>query len=355
MKIAIYNPYFDSLGGGERYCLTLASHWAGLQHDVVIFWDDNNILKNAEKRFKIDLSRIKVVRNIFRGRNILNKPRETRKYDRIFCLSDGSIPLSFARRNILHFQSPFPRVRGKAAANKVKLRRYQAVVCNSQFTKQYIDGEFGVDSRVIYPPVAVDQFKPVKKEKVILTVGRFTAFSINKKQKEMVQFFKKMASNLPLWEFRLVGGLLEQDRSYFQEVVKLTEGLPAYVFPNDPFEQLNDHYSRATIYWHAAGFGEDEKKNPAAMEHFGITTVEAMAAGCIPIVYDAGGQREIVEDGKNGFLWRTPNELIEKTKRVIEADEKQRNVLQKNAMLRAQDFSEKKFYKAFDALLTSIT
>ncbi len=354
MKIAIYNPYFDSLGGGERYCLTLASHWAGLQHDVGIFWDDKDILKKAELRFRTDLSRVKVVRNIFRGRNILNKTRETRKYDLIFFLSDGSIPLSFARRNILHFQSPFPHVRGKAAANKVKLRRYQAVVCNSQFTKQYIDGEFGVDSRVIYPPVAVDLFKPVKKEKVILTVGRFTAFSINKKQKEMVQFFRKMANSVPLWEFRLVGGLLDQDRAYFDAVVKETEGVPAYVFPNDPFTQLQDHYGRAMIYWHAAGYGEDEAINPAAMEHFGITTVEAMAAGCIPIVYDGGGQREIVENGKNGFLWKTQTELMEKTK-LIAGDVKLQESLRQNAINRARDFDEKKFCAAFDALLNRIT
>lgn len=353
MKIGIYNPYFDSLGGGERYCLTLASHWAD-GHDVAIFWEDENILMRAENRFKIDLSRVKVVRNFFRGKNILNKAKETRIYDLIFFLSDGSIPFSVARHNILHFQSPFPDVSAKTAANKIKLRRYQAVVCNSRFTKQYIDGEFGVDSLVIYPPVAVEQFKPAKKEKIILTVGRFTATSINKKQKEMVQFFRRMEKHLPSWELRLVGGLLEQDRSYFQEVVTLTEGLPAYVFPNDPFEQLRDHYSRATIYWHAAGFGEDEKKNPAAMEHFGITTVEAMASGCIPIVYDAGGQREIVRDGVDGFLWKTPEELLGKT-RLVAGDMRLQTTLCKAAITRSREFDVPKFTKAFDAVLQKIS
>ena len=33
MKIGLYNPYFDSLGGGERYV-----HIAGIEtHDVVSF------------------------------------------------------------------------------------------------------------------------------------------------------------------------------------------------------------------------------------------------------------------------------------------------------------------------------
>ena len=353
MKIGIYNPYFDSLGGGERYSLTLASHWAKI-HDVDIFWEDKDIAKKAQQRLKIDLSRTKVVPNLFRGKNILKKAYLSKKYDLIFFLSDGSVPLSLAKKNIIHFQSPFPFVGGQSIANKTKFRRYQAVVCNSQFTKKHIDQEFGVRSEVIYPPVGINEFRPLKKEKIILTVGRFTAYSTNKKQKEMVQFFKTLAKNLPLWEFRLVGGLLEQDKTYFQEVVKLTEGLSAYVFPNDPFAQLQDHYGRAMIYWHAAGFGEDEKKNPAAMEHFGITTVEAMAAGCIPIVYDGGGQPEIVRDGKNGFLWRTPTELIEKTMRVIK-DEKLQDSIHGNAIVSAKDFDEQKFCEAFDALLASIT
>jgi len=38
-----------------------------------------------------------------------------------------------------------------------------------------------------------------------------------------------------------------------------------------------------------------------SLEHFGITTVEAMAAGCVPLVYDSGGQAEIVSSGYNGY------------------------------------------------------
>jgi glycosyltransferase involved in cell wall biosynthesis len=33
---------------------------------------------------------------------------------------------------------------------------------------------------------------------------------------------------------------------------------------------------------------------PAVNEHFGMTTVEAIAMGAIPFVHDSGGQREIV-------------------------------------------------------------
>ena len=64
MKIGFYNPYLDGFGGGERYTLTLASHWSK-NNDVSIFWDDFSIVKKSEDRFGLDLSRISVVPNIF--------------------------------------------------------------------------------------------------------------------------------------------------------------------------------------------------------------------------------------------------------------------------------------------------
>ena len=77
-------------------------------------------------------------------------------------------------------------------------------------------------------------------------------------------------------------------------------------------EELLDLYSRASLFWHAAGYGQDERRHPERLEHFGITTVEAMAHGAVPLVYPAGGPAEVVEDGVSGRWWRTPGELVER-------------------------------------------
>ncbi len=42
-------------------------------------------------------------------------------------------------------------------------------------------------------------------------------------------------------------------------------------------------------------------------EGFGISVVEAMARGCIPITFNKGGLPEIIKDGRNGFLVDTVN------------------------------------------------
>src|SRR5262249_41320143 len=72
--------------------------------------------------------------------------------------------------------------------------------------------------------------------------------------------------------------------------------------------ELSQAYARARIFLHAAGFGAPDDR-PDLTEHFGIATVEAMSAGCVPVVVNKGAQPEIVEHGVTGFLWNTAAEL----------------------------------------------
>ena len=347
MKIGFYSPYLDTLGGGERYTLTLASHWSK-NNRVSIFWDQEDILNKAQERFNTDLSSIKVVQNIFRGSNVFKKLFITRQYDLLFFLSDGSIPSTIAKRNILHFQIPFSPIAYSAA----KLSRYETVVCNSQFTKRYLDARVAKHAMVIYPPVYPVQEGRGKKENLILSVGRFTGFHTAKKQDILIEAFRQGVKErwLTGWKLVLAGGLLASDEEYVKKLMQMAHGLQVEILPNAPLTKLVDLYRRASIYWHAAGYGETD---PRWMEHFGITTVEAMSAGAVPVVYAGGGQTEIVEDGKNGFLWDDPKELVKKTGAFVH-DMKRREEFQKAAVKRAQDFNEDKFCAAFDRLLERI-
>lgn len=348
MKIGFYSPYLDTFGGGERYTLTLASHWSKA-HEVVVFWDERDIVDKAQRQLNIDLSRVKVTRNVFRGTSVFKKLFITRQYDLIFFLSDGSIPSTLAKYNILHYQVPF----GNVPYSAVKLSRYQAIVCNSQFTKGALDTRIGSRAEVIYPPVAPVDRRGSKKEKLILSVGRFTGFHTAKKQHILLEAFGQGTKDKSLsgWKLVLAGGLLTSDMEYFDTLKKMSVGLPVELLPNAPFIKLIDLYRRASIYWHAAGYGQND---PRWMEHFGISTVEAMSAGCIPIVFGGGGQTEIIRDGTNGFLWRSTEELLSKTSLVIQNTKKQERI-RDGGIRRAMDFHESKFTQAFDDLLTNIT
>ena len=78
------------------------------------------------------------------------------------------------------------------------------------------------------------------------------------------------------------------------------------------------------------------------MEHFGISTVEAMAAGCVPVVINKGGQPEIVEDQVSGFLWNDLSELENLTLKLIENDTLKSKVTEK-AIERSRLFSKMEF------------
>ncbi len=79
---------------------------------------------------------------------------------------------------------------------------------------------------------------------------------------------------------------------------------------NVPVEELRSVYRSAKIFWHFCGLNQ---KDPAKVEHFGMNIVEAMQNECVPIVFNGGGQTEIVEEGISGYLFVDEMDLINKT------------------------------------------
>lgn len=324
MKIGIFDPYLDTLGGGEKYMLSIVSSLSE-KHDVSLFWDKNKeeeIKSGAMQRFGFNLGPIHFVDNIFSVKTSLFKRIwESQKYDAIVYLSDGSIPFLLKKNLIIHFQFPVEWVK-KTLWTSLKLFHVKDIICNSRFTKLYIDKKFNVRSLVLYPPVEIVESISVKKENVILHVGRFglSKDGVNfKKQDFMIEVFKKMTKVKITsgWRFVLVISVRKEDKEKMASLRSLIKGSPVEIIENPSNEKLWEEYGRAKIYWHASGFDEDLKSHPERAEHFGIATAEAMGAGAVPVVINAGGQPEIVQDGNNGLLWNTEGELIEKTKQLI--------------------------------------
>ncbi len=113
---------------------------------------------------------------------------------------------------------------------------------------------------------------------------------------------------------------------------------------------MKELYSKARIFWSAAGYGVDEKKEPKKVEHFGIAPVEAMASGCVPMIYNAGGHKEIISENVDGFLWSDTSDLYRFTKKIT-VEEKLRKELSANAVVKSKKFSYDEFEKNFTQLL----
>lgn len=313
-KALIYDPYLDTLGGGERYVLTFAKAIADNGYSVEVAWPYQETIQQAGERFNLDLSQLSANQNAFgtfaKG-NIFNKYLLTKNYELIFWISDGSLPLLFGKRNLIHFQVPFKKIKG-AFFKSLFIDQF---IYNSKFTQSVLEKSLPKSKGVVlYPPVDIDKFKPGKKENLIIGVGRFDAPLNNKRQDILIEAFKKFHEIEPDYELVILGGLLG-DETQIDHLKVQAQGLPIEFITNPNFKTLQDHYARAKFFWHAAGYGIDEDREPEKAEHFGITTVEALAAGCIPIVIAKGGQKEIIisED----FLCDNLEEIVSKTVKLI--------------------------------------
>lgn len=336
MKASIYNPYFDTLGGGEKYTIFFANVLAKNGYDVRVQSYDKDLLIKLSNRFGIKLSKnIEIVDDVQNGKDS----------DLCFWVSDGSIPTLGSRRNFIHFQVPFKNVNGRSLFNKMKLIRVEKVICNSEFTKHVIDQEYGVDSAVLYPPISVEQFKSKRKLNNILYVGRFSNLKQSKKQQVLVDAFSRFVSNTNRnanWKLILAGGTEVGSEEILPHLKENAKGQNIEIVESPNFSDLKQLYATSKIFWSAAGYGEDENINPDRFEHFGMTQVEAMASGCVPIVYEGGGHKEVVVNNKNGFLWKSIEELIETTQRLID-DKKTWKRLSNDALKESKKYSDKSF------------
>jgi glycosyltransferase involved in cell wall biosynthesis len=201
------------------------------------------------------------------------------------------------------------------------LATYDTIWTISEFANRWLERYWGHKGIVLYPPVDVEQYVPSGvRRPIILGVGRFFEGSHNKKHDAMIRAFRDLVrGGLSGWELHLVGGSMPEARHgrYLERCRKLAAGLPVVFHVDAPADELKALYETASIYWHATGYGESETRNPILFEHFGITPVEAMAGGCVPVLLGKGALPELIVDGESGYLWRTRDEWKARTLAVI--------------------------------------
>ncbi|MDO8610354.1 MAG: glycosyltransferase [bacterium] len=287
--------------------------------------------------------------------NIAGKNQLYLLYPKVF-LRSVSYPLL-----MVFFERINDRLRAGIFANiKNRLNSYNVTVTHSEFVKKWIFKYWKKKAKLLYPPVEMlfekHDLKKIKKEKMICSVGRFFTLGHGKKQEVMIEAFKKIYdSGHTDWQLHLVGGLSNEPSSI--ELAKKLKydafGYPIFFHFNASRQKVEDIYLKSRIYWHAAGFGESEHENPIRFEHFGIAPVEAMSAGCIPILYNAGGLAEIIKVvGLNDklYVFNTIDDLIKKTADYLSENS---NPIEWNKLFRklSSNFSSTAFKKNFLELI----
>ncbi|MGI9646233.1 MAG: glycosyltransferase family 4 protein [Ilumatobacteraceae bacterium] len=374
LRVAVYDLYWSTLGGGEQVDATIAQVLAA-DHDVTLLGPEPVDVEATRARLGVDLTGCDFRRvtdddvagtvsadfDVFVNGTYLSRvaseaalsyyyvhfpraPRSLREHTRHYAGVAGvkalSLPPQLPHR-LGQVQAGFDR-----RVERVEfLSTYDRFLANSAFTASWTRRLWGVDADVVHPPVR-PSVAPGEKRPLILVLGRFfdPSYGHSKKQLELVDTFARLhrSGRLPGWELAVVGGCDATNREYALAVKRAARGLPITVRVNAPGDEVERLLGEATLYWHAAGFGEDERRHPERFEHFGIAVVEAMAAGAVPFVHGRAGPTEIVRPGIDGMHWETLDELAEHTVQLAN-DESRRDELAGSAVERASEYSAANF------------
>jgi glycosyltransferase involved in cell wall biosynthesis len=375
VRVGIYHePCGGGLGGSEAVTAVIAHALRG-RHSVEVVHHHPGLTRDDLARFAdVDLDGIEVrqVPRPEKGWQAWDAPawrlgaalRQwqaafSTSYDLFVTSTHGVPPFCHAGRGAMYVHFPtFDRRQtwpwDTPGGLRARLRRwyherlwrqrfagYGVRLANSRFTADWTRERWGVACDVLYPPVQVDVPDGPKRD-AIAVVGRFTRM---KRQAELVRaFHERVAPKLPGWELVCVGtvGKTPQEQEYYREVEAAAAGGPVRLMTDAVVAELRRVLAGAKVFWHAAGFGIDPHTEPDRLEHFGMATVEAMAAGCVPLVPDLGGQREVVRPGEDGFLCRDIGELADETVRLA-ADAVRLRKLSAAARRRAREFSRERF------------
>ena len=199
--------------------------------------------------------------------------------------------------NIKHM-NPLEQLLSRALKGIIKwfdINRAETIdyfIANSETVKRRIKDAYGREATVIYPPVDTERFNGTSADKGYYVV--ISALGEYKKVDLVVQAFNQLNLSLkvigegPQLEYlrKIAGPKVEiLGRLPDQETADILLGCRAFIFPTE--------------------------------EDFGITVVEAMAAGKPVLAYEAGGATETVIAGQTGefFTNQTVESIVEAVKK----------------------------------------
>jgi glycosyltransferase involved in cell wall biosynthesis len=216
------------------------------------------------------------------------------------------------------------------------------VFSNSKYTAVAIRNTTGMDPNVLYPPIAEDFFAHEddlsRKEDTVVSVSRMSP----EKQLSIIPKVAKLTNKKI--RFIIIG--IRQSSHVLNHLLQSIEenkvSERVEVMLDVPRQKLQSILRTSKVYFH-----------PTYGEHFGVSIVEAMASGCIPIVHNSGGPTEFVP---KAFRFDGLKEAAEKIESAVFRWPYQQS---KEIIQIAQSFSRKNFsanfLKAFDLYTHDLT
>jgi glycosyltransferase involved in cell wall biosynthesis len=371
IKVGIYNHHWSTLGGGEVSAGSLAEELSKT-HSVTLLGPEKPDVDTFKRHLNIDLSLCefeKVSGDLEASKSsenfdwFINHSFSSRAINRaplgIFIVMFPGDPLKWRSKIKSGIWSPTLLILNKLGS---KLDHFQEILDRnmnglswidsyekffaiSDYTKYWVSELWGRDCEVLYPPPSRSPIVG-QKIRIILSVGRFfeSKGRHSKKHFDLIEAFKNLDDSYfqDGWRLVLAGGCAEEDQDYLEEIREAAEGSAIDILVNISGVELENLYSSAAIYWHATGYGESSITSPSRFEHFGISVVEAMSAGAVPVVFEKGGPAEIVQSEVSGLHWKDLKDLVNKTNQLI-SNLSWADSLREEAVKRSNDFQKERY------------
>ncbi|GFQ04848.1 gdp-man:man(3)glcnac(2)-pp-dol alpha-1 2-mannosyltransferase [Phtheirospermum japonicum] len=238
--------------------------------------------------------------------------------------------------------------------------RAHLAMVNSSWTQSHIQKLWGVPDRIkrVYPPCDPSGLQVLPLERStqpikIISVAQFRPEKAHQLQLEaFAAAIKNLDVELPRPKLQFVGSCRnEADEKRLQNLKDRANELK---LDGDVEFHKNVTYSELVSLLGGAAAGIHSMID----EHFGISVVEYMASGAIPIAHNSAGPKmDIVlpEDGKQtGFLAQNVQEYADAILTIIRMPVSERLEMAAAARKRASRFSEQRFYEDFKAAIRPV-
>jgi glycosyltransferase involved in cell wall biosynthesis len=315
MKVAIVHDFLLKLGGAERVTKVLSEMYP--EADIYTLLYDKDSVGEDFPPERVTSSFLQKLPKPIRSKHTLLlklfpkaiESFDLSKYDVVISSSNSyahGVVTNLDTTHICYYHSPmryiwdwyneyfdelgfgkYKKGLAKFALHGIRMwdqlasKRPDVSLANSENVQSRIKKYYHKDSQVIYPPVDVGRFKPVDKIKdYFLIVSTITPY---KRIELAVRFFNKIGKKLII-----VGEGKQKD--YLQSIAA----------ENVQFVGRKSDEDIALLMTECRGFifpGEED---------FGITPVEAMAAGRPVFAYGKGGVIETVLDKNTGIFFKNP-------------------------------------------------
>jgi len=303
-SVAIVHDYLNQRGGAERVVLELASMWPEAPIYTSLYRPESTFPGFGEldvrtsfldrlpvdRRFRTlfplypaaftSLGRIDADLVVSSSSGWAHSVRTSeRAFHAVYChtparwLYGGEYMNAQVAQRLM---APFGRL--SRTWDRLAARRPDLYIANSELVRRRIWARYGRDASVVYPPVDVDRFRPTTRGDRLLVVSRLLPY-------KRVDLAVDAASRAGI-------GL---------DVVGEGPALPDLHRRAGPTVEFHGRLPDGDV---TKLFEDCRAFCVTGSEDFGITSVEANAAGKPVVAFAGGGALEIIEEGVTGILFR---------------------------------------------------